>query len=81
MSQTRQQEVQEQRDEILNASVENLRAYSEWFAALNEDGINCVHGNKNRVEKASALFERIETLEGAGGDEDEDDEEDEDEMD
>ncbi|MDD7983339.1 insulinase family protein [Lentisphaera marina] len=69
--------LQERRDALLNCTLEDVKALAPWFDKLNESGNICVHGARARVEKASALFDRLDYLAGAGGDEDdEDDDED-----
>ena len=68
--------LQSRRDALLKCTLEDIKALAPWFDKLNESGQICVHGGRARVEKASALFDRLDYLAGAGGDEDDDEEED-----
>jgi Zn-dependent M16 (insulinase) family peptidase len=72
--------MQRRRDELLTATLADIRALADWFEALNENALICVHGSAEKVNEAASLFDRIEVLAGAGGDDD-DDEDDDDEDD
>ena len=72
--------MQRRRDELLTATLADIRALADWFEALNENALICVHGSAEKVNEAAGLFDRIEVLAGAGGDDD-DDEDDDDEDD
>ena len=72
--------LQKRRDELLTATLDDIRSLADWFDALNEKALICVHGSAEKVNEAADLFDRIEVLAGAGGDDD-DDEDDDDEDD
>ena len=72
--------LQKRRDALLASTLDDVRQLAQWFDALNEEGLICVHGASDKVYEAEELFDKIEVLSGAGGDEDEDEDEDEDDF-
>lgn len=68
------EELQQERDEILNATPEQIRALAPLMRAILEDECICVIGNEEKIKEAKELFGTIRTLTGAGLEEDEEEE-------
>ncbi len=56
------EDVQKERDEILNAQAEDIRALADVIEAVLEDGHFCVIGNENAIRKEEHLFMNIRNL-------------------
>ena len=54
--------IQKERDEILNATAESIRELADMIDAVIKDRNFCVLGGEEIVEKEAELFDRIETL-------------------
>ena len=68
------EELQQERDEILNATPEQIRALAPLMRAILEDECICVIGNEEKIKEAKELFGTIRTQTGAGVEEDEEEE-------
>lgn len=56
------EQIQKERNQVLNATVEDIRALGDIVeAVLAEDAI-CVIGNENKLEKEKELFNKLENL-------------------
>ena len=58
-----QEEIQKERDEILSAKPEDIRALADIAKATIEDNNLCVIGNEGLIEKNASLFKEIKNLE------------------
>ena len=56
------EELQEERDEILGATDEDIRKLAEPIAAVLSDACICVIGNENNIQKEKELFKKIRNL-------------------
>lgn len=56
------EQIQKERDEILHATPEDIRALAELIASVISDECLCVIGNENAIRAESALFASIQTL-------------------
>ena len=56
------EELQEERDEILNATDADIRALADIVQAVLSDGNFCVIGNENNIQKEKELFMNIRSL-------------------
>ena len=56
------EEIQKERDEILQASQEDIRALADMIEAVLSDDNFCVIGNENNIRKEEALFMNIKSL-------------------
>ena len=54
--------MQKERDEVINAEPENIRALADLIEAVLSDHNLCVIGNEDAVKKEKALFDTIEKL-------------------
>ena len=54
--------LQQERDELLAATNEDIRALSEYIKAFMEQDYLCVVGNANKVKEEEKLFNKIENL-------------------
>ena len=54
--------LQKERDQILNASVEDIRALAPMVEAILEADQICVVGSENAIEKAKETFREIKPL-------------------
>ncbi|SFG09650.1 hypothetical protein SAMN04487761_10416 [Lachnospiraceae bacterium C7] len=54
--------LQKERDQIRNATVEDIRNLADLVQAILDDGNICVIGNEDNIKKESKLFKNIETL-------------------
>ncbi len=58
------EKLQKERDEILSATPEDIRALSEYIKAFMEDDFLCVVGNAGKLKAEQNLFMKIENLFG-----------------
>ncbi|MDO4633884.1 MAG: insulinase family protein [Eubacteriales bacterium] len=58
------EEIQRERDEILNATAEDIRSLAPLMEAVLETGHICVIGNENKIREQEALFEELKPLIG-----------------
>ena len=56
------EQIQKERDEILNATPEDIRALSDLIASVISDECLCVIGNENAIRAERELFASIQTL-------------------
>lgn len=56
------EQIQKERDEILNATPEDIRALSDLIASVISDECLCVIGNENAIRAEKELFASIQTL-------------------
>lgn len=56
------EDIQKERDEILNATAEDIRALADLISAVLEEDNICVIGNENAIRDDAGLFENIEKL-------------------
>ena len=56
------EQIQKERDEILNATPEDIRALSDLIASVISDECLCVIGNENAIRAERELFASIRTL-------------------
>lgn len=59
---TTYEEIQESRDELLNANVETIRSLSKIVRAFVEDKNICVVGSETQIEKHKDMFDSVEML-------------------
>lgn len=57
-----EEDVQRERDQILGATVEDIRKSADMVEAILADGKICVLGNEDKVKENSSLFQVIETI-------------------
>lgn len=62
MSNVRYEDVQKDRDEVLGASVEEIRALSEHLKALVDAGAFCVIGGEEKIESEKDMFKNTRSL-------------------
>ena len=60
------EDIQKERDEILSATVEDIRALSGLVQSVLDDGCLCVIGNESAVTAEKGLFMNIRALLGGG---------------
>lgn len=56
------EQMQKERNQILNATVEDIQALGDIVDAVLEDNAICVIGNENKLEKEKDLFKHLENL-------------------
>ena len=56
------EDIQRERNEILNATVEDIRALAPIVEAVLKDGQFCVVGNENNINQEKELFLNIRKL-------------------
>lgn len=56
------EDIQKERDDILNATPEDIRELADVIAAILEDDCFCVVGNENAIRAESGLFMSIQNL-------------------
>lgn len=56
------EEIQREREEILAATPESIRALSDLIASILEDNCLCVIGNENAIRTSREMFENIQGL-------------------
>lgn len=59
-----QEFLQKERDDILAADAEDIRALSKYIAAFMEEDFLCVVGNANKIKEESEKFMKLENLFG-----------------
>jgi presequence protease len=59
-----EEELQRERDEILNVTIEDIRALSKTIKAVIDAGNICVIGNENKVMENKELFMEVKNLIG-----------------
>ncbi|MCC8047333.1 MAG: insulinase family protein [Clostridiales bacterium] len=64
-----EEDVQRERDEILSATPEQIRALAPVVQAVLDDQAFCVVGNEEKIKEAEELFGSVKPLTGAGGEE------------
>ena len=57
ISQISQEDIQKERDEILNTKVEDLKKYAEMIDKVVSENLICVMGNKEVIKENSDLFD------------------------
>ncbi len=57
-----EQMLQKERDEVLDATVEDIRALSGMVKAVLDDGYFCVVGNEDKINEVKDMFDVIEPL-------------------
>jgi len=57
ISQISQEDIQKERDEILNTKVEDLKKYAEMIDKVVSENLKCVMGNKEVIKENSDLFD------------------------
>ena len=57
-----EERLQKERDEVLGATAEDIRALAGPVAAAMEQGYICVVGNEERLMAESSLFESVRQL-------------------
>lgn len=62
LSHTSYEMLQKEREEILNCSVEDIRALSAYIKAFMEDDFLCVVGNASKIKEREEMFLKIENL-------------------
>ncbi|MDF2801868.1 MAG: Peptidase associated domain protein [Anaerocolumna sp.] len=62
MSGTTFEDIQKQRDEILNATPEDIRKLADIVAAIMAGGNICVIGNENKIEQNKDMFLEVKNL-------------------
>lgn len=56
------EQIQAERDELLNAQPKNIQGLADLVQAILEDGHFCVIGNENMVKQAYSMFDKVEKL-------------------
>ncbi len=56
------EDIQKQRDEIINVTMEDIRNLSDIVKAIMDDGNICVIGNEKKIEENKDLFREVKTL-------------------
>lgn len=56
------EDLQKQRDEILNCTPEDIRKLADIVAAILAGGNLCVIGNENKIEQNKDMFQEVKTL-------------------
>lgn len=56
------EELQQERDEILSTTVEEVKAYAELFDIGMKENYCCVVGNEGKIKEAKEIFNNIEVL-------------------
>ncbi|MFV0343643.1 MAG: insulinase family protein [Anaerocolumna sp.] len=62
MSDTTMEDVQKQRDEILNVTPEDIRKLADLVSAIMAGGNICVIGNENKIEQNKDMFLEVKNL-------------------
>ena len=57
-----EQMLQKERDEVLNATVDDIRSLHGMVKAVLDDGYLCVVGNEDKINGAKDMFDVIEPL-------------------
>lgn len=56
------EDIQEERDQVINATAEDIRALKDMIAAVLSDGNLCVIGNEDAIKDEQGMFGTIEQL-------------------
>ena len=56
------EEMQQERDELLNTQPEDIRSLAAYIRAFIEDDCLCVIGNEDKIKASAGVFEHIESL-------------------
>lgn len=56
------EDIQEERDQVINAAAEDIRALKDMIAAVLSDGNLCVIGNEDAIKDEQGMFGTIEQL-------------------
>ena len=56
--------LQEERNQILHASKEDIRALAGWVRAVLDTGSFCVVGNEDKIEANRDVFKEVRNLSG-----------------
>ena len=56
------EDYQKERDEIINADEQSIRALADLLQCVLDQNYFCVVGNAGKIQNASAMFDRIEAL-------------------
>ncbi|MCI6021161.1 MAG: insulinase family protein, partial [[Bacteroides] pectinophilus] len=56
------EDYQKERDEIINADEQSIRALADLLQCVLDQDYFCVVGNAGKIQNASAMFDRIEAL-------------------
>ena len=59
--------LQEERDQVLRATKEDIRALAKWVRALLDTGSFCVVGNEDKIEANREAFKEVRNLSGNAG--------------
>lgn len=62
LEELRYEDVQKERDEILNASCKDIQSFAELIQSVLDEKNICVVGNENMIKEASDMFDKIEKL-------------------
>lgn len=62
MSHTTMEDYQKERDEVLNADVQSIRALADILQSVIEQNYFCVVGNAAQIQSAEKMFDKIEPL-------------------
>ena len=57
-----EEDLQKERDQVLNVSVEDIRACHKMIAAVLAAGNICVIGNEGRINENKELFKEVKSL-------------------
>ncbi len=64
LSQVTEEMLQEERDQILHAHKEDIRALAGWIQAVLDTGSFCVVGNEDKIEANRDVFKEVRNLSG-----------------
>ncbi len=64
LSQVTEEMLQEERNQILHASKEDIRALAGWVRAVLDTGSFCVVGNEDKIEANRDVFKEVRNLSG-----------------
>lgn len=56
------EELQKLRDEVLDATVEDIRSLAPYISAVLEKGSLCVVGNEEKINAEAALFDKVSSV-------------------
>ena len=62
MAEVTEEMIQEERDQILKATPDDIRALAPYMQAVLEDDCRCTVGAESKVEEDRDLFEVVRTL-------------------
>ena len=55
-------EINKYRAELLDSTLNDLKAFAKYFKTLSEDGVVCVHGSAARIAESKNLFDETLTV-------------------